>query len=566
MELIPITEETLSPVSLKVNGEWLETAIPQLFASEYASKWCYFLTCGVSGRDDDEVSINATDLPGDGATYYGKRRSSRNLSISFYLESDTRENVMLAYEFIGRYFNKLDECQIIFGDDRSRYYMGYYAGMSFSGRGYNGSDVGIVCQVAFFCPDRYKYSVSKKEFNGVYDSEHGVMSLQIQNGGSIPASIDYDVTFNQKSGYIGFVSENGAMQFGDSEQTAKSGSRVLCSMTGEQLLNAINDSSNTKVFDLHNIADSSNDNYYFSGHWHTKDGVFTVDGTDNKYFVIDKNCLSAGKSASTSYYGAGAVIDIRQTDYPVLNYKVEFQPWFETFKDPSQKGLLQVFVVNKPVSGRATVISGIQFKKYDVSNNKAWYYFKVGDNSEKGGHDKFKADWTPDLNSTFIEDGPSVSFSKDGATFSFNCKGTSKSYTDDEYGEGGALENLEATHLVIFIGNEKAYTKWVGRYIIAGDTNSEIPRMRIGNIKMDQTNEASEVFDADNTYKSGDVMLINGTDATVTVNGTNRVSDEKIGTEYFKADPGSNEIQVLFSEFDTNNPPTVKARIREGWL
>lgn len=566
MELIPITEETLSPVSLKINGEWLETAIPRLFANEYSNKWCYFLTCGVVGRENDDVDVNATELPFDGSILHGKRRPSRTLNVSFYLESSSKDDVMTAYEFLGRYLNKLNSCKIIFGDDRNRYYEGTYAGMEFGGRGHNGSDVGLVGTISFFCKDRYKYSVSVKETTATYDSANNVLSMQIQNKGSIPVPIDYDVTFNQNSGYIGLVSAEGAMQFGDSEETATTGSRVLVSYTGEQLVNAINNTSDTTASDLSAYDDSTNDNFYFSEHFHTKDGKFAVDPTDNKYFAINKSTISKGVSSSPSFYGAGAIIKIKKTDVPVKNYKVEFQPWFETFKDASQKGLMQIFVVHKPSTGRATVISGIQLRKKDAANNTAHFYFKIGNGSEKGGKDWYTDTWTPNYESTYVENGPSVTFSKKGGKFSFEFGGKKKTYTESYFDTGGGGASLDATHLVIFIGNERNYTKWVGRYPISGDANSEVPRMRIGKIKMDQTDEITTTFVSDNTYKNGDRMVIDGSKATISVNGVNRVGDEKIGTEYFKAVPGTNEIQVMFSSFSTNNPPTVKARIREGWL
>lgn len=565
MEFIPITLDTLSPVSAKIDGEWLELAIPRDFYDQYGIR-CYFLTSSVSGRENDTVNVNSSDLPFDGSVYHGKRRPSRTLTITFYIESDTRNNVNLAYEFLIGRLNTKKEVKLLFADELNKYYSGIYAGASYSGYGYNGKSVGIIGNFQFFCADPHKYSTTLKEFAGSYDSSTNVLSLQVQNKGSIPVAIDYDVTFNQNSGYIGFVSDDGAMQFGDSEETATTGSRNLVTYTGQSLVNAINDASITGVHDLSTIPDSSDANYYFSEHFSTKDGVFTIDPTDNKYLTIDKNSLSKSINTGLSRYGAGVVIDINKTDVPVRNYEVELQPWFETFKDQAQKGLFQVFVVHKPASGRATVISGLQMQKSDAANNIAKFYFKVGNDGNKGGKDLYIGTWTPNYSSMLIENGPSVNFSKSGSTFTFKFGNTVKSFSDSYYGPGGAGENLAATHLVIFIGNMRGYNKWVGRYPISGDENSQYPRMRLGKIKMDQNDPITTTFTADNTYKAGDKMLINGNDATVSVNGMNRVGDEKIGTEYFEAKPGTNNIQVLFSNFTANNPPTVKAKIREGWL
>lgn len=573
MELIPITEETLSPVSLKVNGEWLEIAIPQAFSEKYGEgKWCYFLTTSVSGREDDQVNINSQDLPQDGARYYGRRRPAKTLTISFYIESDSKENAILAYELLKGCLNKPESVQIIFADDKNRYFEAVYGGATYSGRGYNGSSTGIAGQFTYFCKDPHKYSTVVKSFMSSYNATDGTMNLEIQNGGTLPVPISYNVKFSKNSGYIAFAADNAVLQFGDSEETATSGSRQIVSYTGESLVAAINDSSNTKVFDLSNIADSSNANYYFSEHFHTKDGKFVVDPTPDKYLSIDPNTLSKGINANTGWYGAGLAIDVRQTDIPIKNFKVEFQPWFETFKDASQLGLMQILVVNKPTDNdQATIIAGFQFLKSDKANNKARIYFKVG---YKSGSTPTVNDYndsysyTPSYESKFVANGPSGYFSKDGSTFKFQLGNLTKELSMSQYSSGGVNENLEATHLVVLIANKTKYSKWVGRYPISGDENSNYPRMRLNNISMTQTDSISTTFTVDNTYKSGDVMFVDGEEGTVLVNGANRVSDEKIGSEYFLAEPGTNNVSILLSNFENSSsaPATVTASIREGWL
>ena len=42
-------------------------------------------------------------------------------------------------------------------------------------------------------------------------------------------------------------------------------------------------------------------------------------------------------------------------------------------------------------------------------------------------------------------------------------------------------------------------------------------------------------------------------------------NDEILGTQYFKAKPGTNNVQVVVSEW-TKTAPTVLAKIREAWL
>lgn len=575
MELIPITESTLSPVSVKVNGEWLEIAIPRSFSALYGgNKWCYFLTSSVSGRETDAVNLNTADLPKDGSRYYGRRRPSRELKVSFYIESDSKANALLAYEHLMGMLNKDEEVKIEFADDPGRYYKAVCGGVSYSGYGRNGSSIGVIGQISFKCLNPHKYSNTVKSFTSTYDSENKVINLVVENKGTIPVPINYDVTFNKNSGYIGFASRTGAMQFGDSEETSTSSTRTIYGngFTGQSLVDAIKDSGNKNVFDLHEYDDTTNNNLYFSERFHTKDGVFVVDPTQDKYITIDKDCLSKGVNASPSFFGAGAVIKIKQTDIPIKNFKIEFQPWFETFKDKAQLGFMQILVVNKPTNtSKPTVISGVQFDKFDSANNTAVIKCKVGytSNGNPTVQDLHKKSYEPNYQSEFVESGPSCWFSKDKSTFKWVIGKFTKTSTISQYAKGGVNENLEATHLVIFVGNKKGATKWVGRYHISGDANSDYPRMRFNNIKITQTDSVSTTFSVDNTYKAGDKMEIDGMNGTMTVNGASRVSDEKIGSQYFMAAPGINEIQVLVSNFDgtgTTAPAEVTAKIREGWL
>lgn len=55
-----------------------------------------------------------------------------------------------------------------------------------------------------------------KEFIGT--EEDGIVTVNIQNDGTEDAIIDYEITNNSESGYLGIVSEKGAMEFGKIEE------------------------------------------------------------------------------------------------------------------------------------------------------------------------------------------------------------------------------------------------------------------------------------------------------------------------------------------------------------
>ena len=70
--------------------------------------------------------------------------------------------------------------------------------------------------------------------------------------------------------------------------------------------------------------------------------------------------------------------------------------------------------------------------------------------------------------------------------------------------------------------------------------------------------------DVPNRYANGDVVEIKGSEGKVYVNGMVKMGDEVTGTTYFKAQPGTNSIEVLNSDWAEAVDAT--ATIREAWL
>ena len=67
-----------------------------------------------------------------------------------------------------------------------------------------------------------------------------------------------------------------------------------------------------------------------------------------------------------------------------------------------------------------------------------------------------------------------------------------------------------------------------------------------------------------NRYDVDDVVVIDGNDSKVIVNGMDRPGDEVVGTRYFKAEPGVNDVQIVVSDW-CEELPDVTAYIREVW-
>nr|MCW1092047.1 phage tail family protein [Streptococcus anginosus] len=66
--------------------------------------------------------------------------------------------------------------------------------------------------IDFFVPDGVAHTNVTKEFAFVKNSE-GILEAEIDNQGSEEVSVNYRIKLKHESGYVGIVSQYGAMQF-----------------------------------------------------------------------------------------------------------------------------------------------------------------------------------------------------------------------------------------------------------------------------------------------------------------------------------------------------------------
>ncbi len=62
-------------------------------------------------------------------------------------------------------------------------------------------------------PEGIAWSTTQKEFTAA-KNEDGIMEMTIINEGSEAVPIDYEITHNHENGYIGIVSQYGAIELG----------------------------------------------------------------------------------------------------------------------------------------------------------------------------------------------------------------------------------------------------------------------------------------------------------------------------------------------------------------
>ena len=71
----------------------------------------------------------------------------------------------------------------------------------------------VTGEFSIYCCDPRKYSTVEKTFQASVNDE-GILEATIENDGNMAVPVNYEITHNHENGFIGIVSEHGAIQLG----------------------------------------------------------------------------------------------------------------------------------------------------------------------------------------------------------------------------------------------------------------------------------------------------------------------------------------------------------------
>ena len=191
-----IVETFLPAEAMSYNGVYLENEIEG------------YRTLNVSGRELLSASIKSSSVDGiSGSKYQYKTYPSRTIIVKFQLICDTDRKFREAFNRMNQILSA-EQVKIIFNDEPDKYFIGTKEGNTDIEPGKNS----VIGEFEIYCADPCKYSTVLKEFEGVIEDDELVVN--VQNNGTESATIDYEVTNNAETGYLGIVSEHGVMEFG----------------------------------------------------------------------------------------------------------------------------------------------------------------------------------------------------------------------------------------------------------------------------------------------------------------------------------------------------------------
>ncbi|PWJ49358.1 distal tail protein Dit [Faecalicatena contorta] len=367
-------------------------------------------------------------------------------------------------------------------------------------------------EINWIVPDGLAHSTVEKVFPASLNS-NGIMEATIVNNGTAEVPISYQITHNHENGYVGIVSEYGAMQYGyvdELDKEIRTKSQVLVNYSKASDFNAMTNGGGILT-----------DNFPTNGTW----------ATYYDYLAL------GGVGSGTTWHGASKTMTIPADSSGASgaqNFLAQARVWFET-GTVAQTGILQ-FVVGDENGNH---LASMHIMKDSTTNNTARVITQVQLKEIN------RIYYEPNSKSVTNQANGWISITKTGELFNFYFGGKTYSVRVP------AAASRKGLTLTIFLG----------QYGTRG-SGSLVHRMYFKNLVF-QKNNVNYWYDIPNRYRNGSVLYIDGETTKAYVDGI--PSEEITGSDYFLAPPGTTKVQFYYSDFSAP-APTIEARIREAYL
>lgn len=369
--------------------------------------------------------------------------------------------------------------------------------------------------IKFIVADGSAHSKTAREFEFAKNSD-GVWEAEIINDGSEDAYVNYEIKLKKESGFVGIVSEYGAMQFGKVDEadgyTARKNVTVLSNQKG----------------DFANWADGT-------VCYENQRKIVTTQMTSDAAFngrlgLLPSSFRTSGTSGALQY---GAVKEYTLTN-PISQWYIWARAWFETGL-MGQTGAWCLTVLDESNH----LIAGMAIEKDDTVGNTANVRFLMGDGS--GGSRTVKT--IPFTPSYWIPPNP---YGSEGRATNSNMFDLVKEKDRVQFFWYGGyypyydsrLANVKAKKIQFFVG------QYAGR----NTTDRLVTHHYLNDFSFYQLH-VDYWKDVPNRYPSGSTIAIDGEKGQIKVNNQIRLDDEILGTTYFKVPPGKTKVRLLVSSF-----------------
>ena len=369
--------------------------------------------------------------------------------------------------------------------------------------------------INFIIADGLAHSKAAREFGFAKNSD-GIWETEIVNDGSEDAYVNYEIKLKKESGFVGIVSEYGAMQFGKVDEADGYTDRKNVVITSNQKGDFANWTDGTvcyenaqKIITTQMTADAS-----YGGRLGLLPSSFRTSGTSGAYQY-------------------GAVKEYTLTN-PISQWYIWARAWFETGL-MGQTGAWCLSVLDESNH----LIAGMAIEKDDTVGNTANIRFLMGDGS--GGSRTVKT--IPFTPSYSLPPNPYGSEGRDTNSNMFDLVKEKDRVQFFWYGGyypfyDSRLANVKAKKIQFFVG------QYAGR----NTTDRKVTHHYLNDFSFYQLH-VDYWKDVPNRYPSGSTISIDGEKGQIKVNNQIRLDDEILGTTYFKVPPGKTKVRLLVSSF-----------------
>lgn len=497
-----IVGTNLPTEAMSYNGVYLENEIDG------------YRTLSVTGRELMESEVTDQEIDGmDGSYYKYKTTPTRTITVRYQLLARGSREFRDAFNKMNKLLSG-EQVKVIFNDESDKYFIGTKT----SNTQVDGGSNNVIGEIEIYCTDPRKYSTTEKEFVAT----DGV--LNIVNEGTVPVSVDYDITTKSETGYIGLVSKEGIMQYGKIEE-----------LDGETYKQS---EWLASIDDFYKCSDDI-------GGTDVMHPSYGTNGTLAEHTWFDKKFIglgSAGTKKGNANGGLRTLVLPADSSGDASGAK-NFYCWFHLCFYAGLMGQTGEMCINF-LTEDDKFICGCNWYKTDAIGNTGHY--EIWANGKILKNWEFTTSHLQAQNPFYYKWG-SCDVLKEGANIRFFFWARYYNFYIPE------IENMKCAKIQI------AFKQWGDR-----SGNKVMSMMGFDVIDFEKMN-VEKWKDIPNRYPTGTNITIDGKSSHVYVNGMSRPEDEVIGTQYFKAPVGTAEIKCTCSEW-TKAQPIVKAKIREAWL
>ncbi|WP_339101652.1 distal tail protein Dit [Candidatus Enterococcus clewellii] len=453
----------------------------------------------------------------------GERRGKEFLSVtndesSISMPFSLVDNVLEKRRELARILDVDEPKKLVFGDEPDKYYLAIPSDdVPFSDSKYYGSGT-----ITWLVPDAAAHSTVitpfplKKNTDGIYEFE-------IDNEGSESVPITYRLKNTKDNGYVGIVSEYGAMQFGKIDELDGEDYKQNEKLISTRTFSSYPDFSGANPQDQNKLANGK---------------------LVQNSLGLALNTVGTG---AVTFNGGMKMINIpadSEGNTSAKNFYCYFNSWFETGLQ-GQTGCINISFF----TADNKLICSYIIEKIDASGNTARVMFQVGGGNQPVYKQidfipSFRDDQNPFNNSRghtdLIKTGDTVEMYWWGKRFAASSP---------------QIKDMECAKIGVYIGQYK--NRNLGNQFV---TRCYLRELNFSKMNVDKWR------DVPNRYSPNTELVVNGDETRIYVDGVTALDDEVKGTQYFKAPPGKTKIQVYVSDFSELDLSACTAEIREAWI